>query len=36
MNITIMACEVVIGKEDAKALIKIKMEVGFLKKCKLG
>jgi hypothetical protein len=24
-----MACEIVIGNEDAKVLIKIKMEVGF-------
>jgi hypothetical protein len=31
-----MACEMVIGNEDAKVLIKIKMEVGFLKKKKLG
>jgi hypothetical protein len=31
-----MACEMVIGNEDAKVLIKIKMEVGFFKKNKLG
>jgi hypothetical protein len=29
MNIATMACEMVVGNEDARALIKIKMEVGL-------
>jgi len=32
LNIVTMACEMVTNKEDARALIKIKMEIGFLKK----
>jgi len=36
MNITTMAYEMVIRNKDAKALIKIKMEVGFFLKTKLG
>jgi hypothetical protein len=32
LNIVTMACEMVTNNEDAKALIKIKMEIGFKKK----
>jgi hypothetical protein len=32
LNIATIACEMVTSNEDARALIKIKMEVGFLRK----
>lgn len=32
LNIVTMTCEMVTSNEDARALIKIKMEVGFKKK----